>query len=108
MMMQVVKSTNAVDKFATAISPQTISIGVKMGRNAVLKSLICSCLEAVSLATYIISANFAKSEDWKVIPINGMVIHLLAELISVPKRSVKNNKPMAVTKSMGAHFEYFI
>ena len=86
--MLVTNNKAAVDKLAGAIKPQIKITGKIMGKNALLKSLMYSCLVASDLAKNKIRAISAKSDVWKVLSIQGMVIHLLASFISVPKNMV--------------------
>ena len=45
-----------------------------------------------NLDTYTIKASLAKSDDWKVRPTKGILIHLPASFTFVPKKKVKINK----------------
>jgi hypothetical protein len=63
-------------------------IGIISGRKALLKSLITSCFIEIDLAIYMINPMAAISDVWKLNPMPGIDIHLLASLISGPKNMV--------------------
>ena len=65
------KTSSEVEKLAGRITRKPSSTGIMIGRNAVLKSLIFSCLRESIRATNMISASFARSEVWNEVLIPG-------------------------------------
>src|SRR5690242_3489752 len=86
--MQVKNSSNAVERFAGRINPQTRITGATIGTKADLKSLIFSCFFESIRATNIINASLAKSEVWNVVLIPGKDNQRLAWFRFVPKTKV--------------------
>ncbi len=88
--IHVKNNTLAVDKFSGNINAQIIAIGNITGTNASLKESTLSCVLDNILAVYMISANRARSEVWKVRFITGNVIQREASFTSGARNMVYN------------------